>query len=67
MCEFENVSFKVKCPYCGFEQWHRLSNMQLGRVKQIWCDVDEGGCDEMFGVAVSMDVSAIIYKLERVQ
>ena len=62
------MSTKVKCPYCGFEQdvvvevekYAPRTGHELVR-----CDVEEGGCDELFVVSWKVAVTATARAIEK--
>ena len=54
------------CPYCNFiNKW----NLKIPKRRYIdytghYCDIDEGGCDKMFLVQLSLDVTAKSFAIE---
>jgi hypothetical protein len=59
-----NAVFTVKCPYCGFLN-KRTTDRNYEPVQLIYCQVEEGGCDNQFAyqpdITVTVDVK--VFKL----
>jgi len=59
-----NKRITYKCPYCGFKNNLRINLStfpQQGEV--VYCDSEEGGCDERLVLDISIELDVKIHKL----
>ena len=56
---------KLKCPYCGTDNSTLLTidSVIMNRFF-IRCDVEIGGCDELFAIEVNMKTDVTVWKLQ---
>lgn len=67
MCKFENKIIRILCPYCSFFNELRLSMANYYSINTVWCDIENGGCDELFGYSVeTINVVTSTYTMEKV-
>ena len=56
---------RVKCPYCGFE--NKIYSGNDGEIDSMYCDVEEGGCDKLFGFQVNLVPKVRVWHMEEVK
>lgn len=60
-----HARFRWTCPHCGMEQNGLMEDICQNKVniKFIYCDLEEGGCDEMSAVQVIPRMEVHVMKL----
>lgn len=66
MCRFENDRISAICPHCYYENRIAIKYL-LQDINVIYCNLDEGGCDRLFGVKVQVQSTVELYTMEKVQ
>ena len=58
----DGITVRGACPYCGHGNVPCLEHTQDSGV--IWCDVEEGGCDNPFFIHVEYSATVDAYAIE---
>lgn len=53
--------FRLKCPYCGFEETHIANNWNGTNI--VYCSAEDGGCDRKFAYEYEIDWIATAYQI----
>lgn len=62
-----NLYTRVLCPYCGLEN-NVLLDIDSHYIQKriVECDIEKGGCDKEFVIAPRLEITADVYKIERI-
>jgi hypothetical protein len=64
MAEIQERYLESTCPLCGFKNSSYL-RIDTPRIQLVTCDNERGGCDEQYGVHVSVVIAVHEWKLVR--
>lgn len=60
-----NVYFTARCPYCGHDNKFRMEmDKQGSRMAVFTCELEEGGCDQPFVVALELKPKVLVMKID---